>query len=246
MEPVVVPLQEMEHGEVFHAYSLRSELIAPILGVDHAWMSGPTFPPHRHAGFSAVSYLFMDAEAGIRNRDSLGTVNSIAPGGLQWLAAGSGIVHEEVPDQPGRTVHSLQIFVDLPADQRGGQPFALTLDTNDVPVVSLPGVSVRIPLGNFGDASSPLNPPTPVTLLDVELEEGAVLDIPLPAGERAFLLPVAGTSHVDSRAFSVEDMASPTFPARDEPRTFRLEALTGKAHVVVFLAEPLASGPRSG
>lgn len=107
--PVIASLQRANHGSHFRAYALRgvAALIAPILGVDHAWMSGPTFPPHRHAGFSAVSYPFPDSETGIDNRDSIGSHNLIRPGGLHWATAGSRIIHEEVPAESGKTLHSL-------------------------------------------------------------------------------------------------------------------------------------------
>lgn len=75
MATIIASIQRINHGSNFKAYGLRDAvtLINPFIGVDHAWMSGPTFPPHPHAGFSAVSYLFLDSETGITNRDSLGT-----------------------------------------------------------------------------------------------------------------------------------------------------------------------------
>jgi redox-sensitive bicupin YhaK (pirin superfamily) len=108
-------LQRMNHGSQFRAYGLHDNepaaLIDSFLGIDHARMSGATFPPHRHAGFSAVSYLFLDSETAIDNRDSLGNRTLILPGGLHWTAAGRGVVHEEVPVETGKTAHMLQIFV---------------------------------------------------------------------------------------------------------------------------------------
>jgi len=89
----IVHLQRANQGSHFRAFSLRDvdpALVDPFLGVDHAWISAPTFPPHPHAGFSAVSYLFLDSETGISNRDSLGNQNLIQPGGLHWTAAGRG------------------------------------------------------------------------------------------------------------------------------------------------------------
>ncbi|MFK0090779.1 pirin family protein [Pseudomonas sp. NPDC090755] len=87
---VIASLQRANHGSHFRDDGLRgvAELIDPFLGVDHAWMSGPTFPPHPHVGFSAVSYLFLDSETGINNRDDIGTQSLIRPGGLHWTAAG--------------------------------------------------------------------------------------------------------------------------------------------------------------
>ena len=102
-------------------------MIDPFIGVEHAWVSAPTFPPHPHAGLSAVSYLFLDLETGIVNHDSIGSRNLIQPGGLHWATVGSGIVHEEVPAEAGKTVHSVQVFVALHAERRSIAPFALSL-----------------------------------------------------------------------------------------------------------------------
>lgn len=147
--PAIATLQRANHGSHFRAYGLRgaAALIDPFIGVDHAWMSAPTFPPHPHAGFSAVSYLFLDSETGIDNRDSIGTHNLIRPGGLHWTTAGRGIVHEEVPAETGKTVHSLQIFVNLPPQRRDIAPFALSLAPQDIPVVQLPASRCACPSG---------------------------------------------------------------------------------------------------
>lgn len=170
-------LQRMNHGSQFRAFSLRGDQYAkpidPFLGVDHAWISGPTFPPHPHAGFSAVSYLFLDSETGIDNRDSLGNRNLIQPGGLHWTAAGQGIVHEEVPAEPGKTVHMLQIFINLSERKQDAAPFALSLEAQDVPVVYKPGAKIRVPFGCLEGAVSPLAVPTEVRLLDIHWRMGA-------------------------------------------------------------------------
>ena len=65
--PITLSVQRMRHGDGFNAYMLRNAqgVLDPFLGVDHAWMSAPTFPPHSHSGFSAVSYLFLDSETSI-------------------------------------------------------------------------------------------------------------------------------------------------------------------------------------
>lgn len=156
-------LRRMSHGSQFHAFGLHAaELTDPFLGIDHAWMSGPTFPPHPHAGFSAVSYLFLDSETGIHNKDSLGGRHLILPGGLHWTAASRGVVHEENPAENGRTVHMLQIFVNLKREKQGDAPFALSLAPQDVAVAVVPGAKVRVPLGEFAGHRSPLDPPTDV------------------------------------------------------------------------------------
>ncbi|KAF1710144.1 pirin family protein [Pseudoxanthomonas sacheonensis] len=241
--PIIAPLQRANHGSHFRAYGLRgvSALIDPFLGVDHAWMSGPTFPPHSHVGFSAVSYLFLDSETGIDNRDSLGTRNLIRPGGLHWTTAGNGIVHEEVPAEAGKTVHSLQIFVNLATDRKYIAPSVLTLEPQDVPVVQSSGAKVRVPLGGFGDGRSPLNPPTEVTMLDISLEEGAELAVPVAAGHCAFVMPIFGTTRVDGQNFGHNDLKLPVFPAQNTPRTIALQAPHGSAKAMLFAGPPLHS-----
>ncbi|MDO7925527.1 pirin family protein [Pseudomonas sp. KFB-139] len=236
-------LQRMNHGSQFRAFTLRGDQFAkpidPFLAVDHAWISGPTFPPHPHAGFSAVSYLFLDSETGIDNRDSLGNRNLIQPGGLHWTAAGAGVVHEEIPAETGKTVHMLQIFINLPEDRQAQAPFALSLEARDVPVVHLPGAKIRVPLGRFENAVSPLSVPTEVCVLDISLEEGAEINVPIPDGHVAFVMPIDGDVSVDGQAFNLVEPRLPVSLPQSADRTVTLRAGKGNAKAVVFSGVPL-------
>lgn len=239
----IAPLRGMNIGNGFRAFALRGggkdDPIDPFLGVDHARMSEPTFATHPHAGFSAVSYLFLDSETGINNRDSLGTRNLIQPGGLHWTAAGRGVVHDEVPAETGKTVHMLQIFVNLPVDRQQDAPFALSLEPQDVPLVQLPGASIRVPLGSFGNARSPLRPPTEVNLIDISLEDGSELVLPVAAGHGAFILPVTGTVAIDGQRFDANEPRLPLFSVQATTRDITLKATQGPAQVVLFSGMPL-------
>jgi redox-sensitive bicupin YhaK (pirin superfamily) len=233
-------MQRVNHGLHFRAHALRGEgaRIAPFISVDHAWMSAPTFPPHRHAGIAAVSYVFSDSETAIENRDSLGNHNLIEPGGLHWLTAGSGVVHEEVPATPGRTVHSLQIFVALSPVARTGEPSAIGLAAHEIPVVQRPGAIIRVPLGTFEGMSSPLVPTTRVTMLDIALEPEAGFDLPLPANEMAFLLPVTGRVAVDGDMLDPERSGAPLYSAQNSQRITRLVAGAAPARIMLFAGTP--------
>ena len=235
-------MHRANRGSHFQAYSLHGSdpaVLDPFLGVDHAWMSAPTFPPHPHAGFSAVTYLFLDSETGIANRDSKGNSTLIQPGGLHWTAAGRGVVHEENPAVSGSTAHLLQIFVNLPRERQDAAPFALSLAPQDVPVVQRAGARVRVPFGSFGGVHSPLAPPTEITLLDISLEAGAELELPLAAGQRAFVMPINGCAQVDGERFSLDNLSVPILPAATEATTHKLVAAAGGAKVAVFIGEPL-------
>lgn len=235
-------MQRANRGSHFRAYRLDSSdpaSIDPFLGIDHAWMSAPTFPPHPHAGFSAVTYLFLDSETGIANRDSLGNSTLIQPGGLHWTAAGRGVIHEENPAVTGSTAHLLQIFVNLPRERQDAAPFALSLAPHDVPVVQHPGVRVRVPLGTFDGVHSPLAPPTEVTLLDISLEAGAELVLPLSSGQRALVMPIFGSAQVDGVRFGLDDLGAPILPAAAEATTHTLVGEPGGARVAVLIGKPL-------
>ncbi|HHT8903886.1 pirin family protein [Burkholderia cenocepacia] len=238
---IVATLQHVNHGSHFRADGLRgvAELIDPFLGVDHAWMSAPTFPPHRHAGMSAVSYVLPDSETGIINRDSIGTRNLIRPGGLHWTTAGGGVVHEEVPAVPGKTVHSLQIFVGLALEMRGIAPFPLVLEPSEIPIVQLPGAKVDVLAGNFGRVRSPLNPPTDVTILSISIDKGAVVEVPVASGECAFVMPILGAMEVNGEAFARDGRRLPVFPAQTALRTVVLRSLQSNVQVVWFAGRPL-------
>ena len=239
----IVRLQRANHGSHFRAFSLRgaevSERIDPFLGIDHAWMSRPTFPPHPHAGFSAISYVFLDSETGLDNRDSLGNRNLILPGGLHWTAAGRGVVHEEVPAETGKTAHVLQIFVNLPRERQADNPFTLSLPPEDVPVVRLTGTKIRAPLGAYAAVRSPLTPPTEVSLLDISLEQGSEVIVPVAAGHNAFVMPIHGTLMIDGQRFTSEEPTLPAFPAGSSPSSITLQAQQGRTKAVLFAGLPL-------
>jgi redox-sensitive bicupin YhaK (pirin superfamily) len=234
-------MQPMRHGSDFQAWTLRSSSasIDPYLGVDHAWMGAPTFGAHPHAGMSAVSYVFPDSAGGVHNKDSIGTDNLIRPGGLHWTTAGRGIVHDEVPAETGKVVHSLQIFVDLPRERKTVAPFPLILEPEQVPVVRRPGATVRVLTGAFEGVSSPIQPPTEVAMFHVSLEQGAALAVPLPAGEVMFVMPIEGTVKVDGQNFDAQQPRVPVFPAQTAASTVQLQAPTGAVELMVFAGKPL-------
>lgn len=237
----VISTQLVNHGAHFRAYGIRGQqnVINPFLGVDHAWMNGPTFPPHSHAGFSAVSYLFLDSETGLMNRDSTGTVNLIKPGGLHWAAAGKGIVHEEVPAELGKTAHSLQIFINLPTDKKSMDPKSYTLEAEDVPSVQIPSGRVRVPVGSYQEVRSPLKTPTDVVMLDISLNAGASIDLPVPAKHTVFVMPIFGAFSIDNQSFSLEEQKVPVFLPKTDDKTITLTAFNKSAKVMYFSGQPL-------
>jgi redox-sensitive bicupin YhaK (pirin superfamily) len=207
----------------------------PVVSVDHFRMSQPTFAPHPHAGFSAVTYLFEDSEDGFINRDSLGHTLPIEPGALHWTQAGSGMLHEEIPRTAGRVSHGLQIFVNSAAALKGSAPQMFHRGADDIAALEpAAGVRVRVVLGDFGAVSARIGAHTPITLLDITLAPNVRIDVPLPAGKRAFAVVARG-------ALADHDADEPhALRFADEGDAVALHAGAQGARLALFAGRPLA------
>jgi redox-sensitive bicupin YhaK (pirin superfamily) len=208
----VVQARPMAHGTGFKALSIgRNNLgdgVDPFIQLDHYFMSQPTFGPHPHAGFSAVTYMFEDSAGSFANRDSRGDHSLIRPGDLHWTQAGSGIIHDEVPTEPGTVCHGIQMFVNLSAPNKFSEPRAFHLLSKDVPVwKSQTGARVRVLAGSAHGLTSPLQLLTPVTFLDVSVPAHSSIEHEIPVGQNAFVFVIQGQGNfgADAQALSSDD-----------------------------------------
>ena len=232
--PIAMPWHEFGPGGgawMLHPAELRT--LDPFVLVDHFRLAQPVFAPHPHAGFSAVSYLFEDSEDGLLNRTSLGEQNVIAPGSLQWFQAGSGALHDEAPRTPGRVAHGLQLFVNSAAIHKNAPPASFNRDSAEIAVVDRDGARVRVLLGDFGDHSARIGAHTPVTILDIRLQAGVRLDVPLPRQHNAFAIVVAG-GLAGSTAASAHALR---FGAESE--LLHLQAGAAGVHLVLLAGAPI-------
>jgi hypothetical protein len=159
---------------------------SPLMSVDHFVMRAPTFPPHPHAGFSAVTYVLPESAGAMLNRDSRGDHSRIAPGGLHWTAAGAGIVHEEVPERRGVPVEGFQIFIKQPREAELAPPAVQHVEPAEVPDVDAgEGARVRVLAGSHRGHAAPVVPPSPFLALDVMLAPAATFRWASPDADRA-------------------------------------------------------------
>ena len=171
-------------------------LVDPVLMLDHFRMTAPTFGAHRHAGISAVTYVFEDSIGSQMNHDSLGNHGPIRPGHLHWMVAGGGAVHDEQPEGKDVEVHGLQIFVNLPAAKKSMQPYAVQVDAAHMPEFQSPGVRVRVVVGVSNGLTSAATLPQPFTLLDGFLSAQAEFRHTLEPGWDAMVYVVSGRLHL--------------------------------------------------
>jgi redox-sensitive bicupin YhaK (pirin superfamily) len=203
---------ELRVRRVLPAAARRS--VGPFVFFDHF---GPvTLPPaadsdvgaHPHIGLATVTYLF---EGSFMHRDSLGTVQAIRPGAINWMTAGRGVVHSErVPDdergQP-RRLHGLQLWVALPPALEEVEPSFQHAAAADLPELALPGgVRVRVLVGEALGVRSPVRTASPTLYLDIELPAGAAWPLPPLAAEMALYSP-EHSLQVGGQSLPAQEMA---------------------------------------
>ncbi len=184
--------------------------------------------PHPHIGLATVTYLF---EGAMLHRDSLGSVQRIEPGAINWMTAGSGIVHSErrPPDLADRpfTNHGLQLWTALPrADEEAGPTFTHT-SAEAIPAWSEGGNALRLLIGEAFGRRSPVATFMPTLYLDVQAQAGATLRLPESLGERA-VYSVDASVEVDGAPVPPHSMA---FLATDRDAT--IVAPAGARYVVI-------------
>jgi redox-sensitive bicupin YhaK (pirin superfamily) len=165
----------------------RSNFYDPFLLFDHFAFNDPLegpirgFPTHPHRGIETVTYML---EGSVRHRDSIGNTGIIGPGDVQWMTSGRGILHEEMPRRGAEgTVMGFQLWVNLPARLKMGQPRYQEVSEAQIPVYSAAGVHMRVVAGAYGGIRGPVGEIAAQPLyLDVALDPGAQFELPAESG----------------------------------------------------------------
>ena len=153
------------------------------------------FPEHPHRGFETVTYML---DGRMRHRDNHGHEGVLVPGSVQWMTAGRGIVHSEMPEQQEGRMRGFQLWINLPARDKMTAPKYQEFDPQAIPAADLGGgARVKVIAGRLAGITGPIaQPATDPTYLDIELEPGAKLSQPLARGHSAFLYVYEGTIRV--------------------------------------------------
>jgi redox-sensitive bicupin YhaK (pirin superfamily) len=193
--------------------SALRQAVGPFLFFDHFGpiTAGPgdnhDVRPHPHIGLATVTYLF---EGAMMHRDSTGVVQRIEPGAINWMTAGSGIVHSERTPDDQRTLvrrsHGLQLWVAVPAEHEEDAPGFAHTPAAAIPRLSAAGVDLRVLIGSAFGLMSPVQVLSPTLYIDIVLEAGATLEIP-PAAEERALYGVDAAFEVDGAAVTAQTLA---------------------------------------
>jgi redox-sensitive bicupin YhaK (pirin superfamily) len=182
-------------------------LMLDAFGSDEAndYIAG--FPDHPHRGFETVTIMLAGR---MRHRDSVGNVGLLESGSVQWMTAGRGIIHSEMPEQEQGRMAGFQLWVNLAARDKLQPPAYRDVPPEEVPSFTVDdGAQVRVVAGrSHGVDGAVQRPTTEPLVLDLTLPAGASIDVPIPVGHNAFVYVHGGTAiEVGGSAVDSERMA---------------------------------------
>lgn len=199
MKTKVSEMKYQAFSPFFSSYGFRcSKDLNPFLNLDIFNMSQPTFPPHPHAGFSAVTYLFPSSQGSFKNRDSNGDNSIIEPGGLHWTQADHGMLHEEIPIIPGINSFGLQMFIKTPIAKEEEQGKAFHLSPSEIQTFSGDGYIVRLLTGEYNNQVSMLTKIHPLlNFLDIELDKTKSISLNSSLEKTTLLVCIKGSIEIE-------------------------------------------------
>ncbi|WP_226470000.1 pirin family protein [Luteimonas panaciterrae] len=195
------------------------------------------FPDHPHRGFETVTYML---DGRMRHRDNHGNEGLLGPGSVQWMTAGRGLVHSEMPEQQAGRMRGFQLWVNLPAKDKMAVPKYQEFAAERIPVVTpANGVTVKVIAGTVGDVRGPITQPaTDPVYLDVALERGATWEYVLPEGHNAFAYVFEGEAKL-GEGEDVRVLATHELGVLGGGDLLRMEAGGESARLILVGGHPL-------
>lgn len=166
----------------------------PFLFMAEDWFQQGTFDFHPHRGIETVTFII---DGKLKHEDNHGGVGVLKPGDVQWMTAGKGIIHSEDP-LPGETVHSLQLWVNLPRNKKMAEPRYQDLRSSEVPTRREQGAAVRVFSGSSSTTVSSTLNHVPVTYVELIMEAGSSITQDLPASYNGFIYILEGSGRFGS------------------------------------------------
>jgi len=193
------------------------------------------FPDHPHRGFETVTYMIAGR---MLHRDSAGHEGLLESGGVQWMTAGRGVIHSEIPQQSDGVMEGFQLWLNLPGCDKMKAPWYRDFKTQELPHFVTPqGVAVTVIAGiSHGVTGAVTRDATAPIYLDIHLPAGSLFEQVLPAGHNAFVYVYRGEVSIAGQAVPVQRMALLTNDAGSDGVV--IEA-TADAKVLLIAGQPL-------
>ncbi|MBX3642242.1 MAG: pirin family protein [Rubrivivax sp.] len=194
------------------------------------------FPDHPHRGFETVTYML---DGRMRHRDSAGHEGLLSGGGVQWMTAGRGVIHSEMPEQEAGRMEGFQLWLNLPAKDKMCAPWYRDIPSEEIPLLRTPqGVTARLIAGHsHGLDGAMQREATQPLYLDLELPAGAVFEQALPPGHNAFVYVYRGELVIAGQAVPRQRMAILANTAGSDG--VRLQGGSEGARAILVAGQPL-------
>jgi redox-sensitive bicupin YhaK (pirin superfamily) len=193
-------------------------------------------PDHPHRGFETVTYLI---DGAMEHEDSHGHRGALRPGDVQWMTAGAGVIHSEMPAsdilRDGGRAHGFQIWVNLPKSLKMSTPRYQEYRSDQLPLIAGAGRWIRVIAGTVDGQTSPIQTTVPTTLLHVKLDPFVTTAIDVPADSNAIVHTIAGAGNVEGTRLEDHRVAL----ISHAPATLHLQAGDTPFEALVIAAMPL-------
>ena len=179
--------------------SMELNMLDPFLLLDEFGSDNPKdyiagFPPHPHRGFETITYML---NGKFRHKDSAGNEGYLTDGSVQWMTAGRGVIHSEMPEQTEGLVRGFQLWLNLPKEKKMIDPAYNDIPAKKIPIVDFEGGSARIISGKYLGITGPGQPHTGVLYYDIDLDLSARFTMPIDNGWNAFIYIYEGSVQLD-------------------------------------------------
>lgn len=210
-------------------------LLDPFLLLDEFGSDNPNdyiggFPPHPHRGFETITYMI---NGNFKHKDSAGNEGYLTDGGVQWMTAGKGVVHSEMPEQKEGLVRGFQLWLNLPKEKKMIEPSYHDIQANQIPSVTLDDGTVKIISGEFQSVFGPGKPHTGVLYLDIHLDKDAKITVPIEKDWNAFIYVYDGLIEADQL------ITKSTLAVLENNGVFECKALVKETRFLLIAGDPI-------
>ena len=210
-------------------------MLDPFLLLDEFGSDNPDdyiagFPSHPHRGFETITYML---NGKWQHKDSAGNEGKLGEGSVQWMTAGRGIVHSEMPIQTDGLARGFQLWLNLPKEKKMIEPAYQDIESEQIPIVKEKAGTVKVISGNFHGTVGPGQSHTPVLILDIQLLENSELTIPLTDGWNVFSFIYEGD------VFAGQKLSKGQLVVHEKDGDVDFKTKDNKARIFFAAGEPL-------
>jgi len=210
-------------------------MLDPFLLLDEFGSDNPDdyiagFPPHPHRGFETVTYMI---NGKFSHKDTAGNEGHLTDGGVQWMTAGKGVIHSEMPEQTAGLMRGFQLWLNLPKEKKMIEPAYHDIQADQIPSVPLIDGQVKVISGEYKSTIGPGRPHTGVLYLDVHLNKKCNISIPIEKNWNSFVYVYEGEIKADNI------ITKGTLAVLETDGSFECESMIDDTKFILVAGEPI-------